>query len=385
MVATEAPGPVGGMQRYVWKIAEGLSKRGHRVTVFVRDGSENLGLRNADVRAVLSGCVEEDKKNLGPWEGRLDLWHAMNAGYAWLAGYSIPCVVSIYGNDFLKPWIPVSRRRLPLVGSRLNYLLRVEASKKLLRDSCSKVRRILAISEYSKQVFLERHPECAGKTRVVYGGVDLSWVHTTREARADERPIHLITVCRLEDRRKNVDLVLRALARLSKRFLFDYSIVGEGPLRPELEDLTHRLGLDQRVHFLGRIGDDELADRLGASDLFVLVSSRNPSSFEGFGLVYLEANAAGIPVLAAKVGGAPEAVEAGVSGYFVDEISVEGIAATLVQFLSGTVRFDAESCMAHAKRFPWQATVDAVESVYGEVLATPPPDPERRVAAMVGR
>jgi glycosyltransferase involved in cell wall biosynthesis len=77
-----------------------------------------------------------------------------------------------------------------------------------------------------------------------------------------------------------------------------------------------------------------------------------------------------------------------VSGYFVEEISVKGIAAALARFLSGDVNFDAESCRAQAERFPWEATVDAVESVYSEVLAESGPSlkPERsRLAALAER
>jgi phosphatidylinositol alpha-1,6-mannosyltransferase len=175
----------------------------------------------------------------------------------------------------------------------------------------------------------------------------------------------------LDDRRKNVDLVLRALARLSSRFTFEYRVVGDGPLRPELELLSKRLGIADRVRFLGRVEEDELVSQLAGSDLFVLVSSNSSSSFEGFGLVYLEANAVGTPVLAANVGGAVEAIEDGVSGYLVDALSIESIEAAVVRFLSGGVQFDERACRAHAARFPWGETLDAVVSVYGEALGEP--------------
>jgi len=356
------------MQRYAWKIAAGLLERGHRLTLFVRRGEDQVDLPGADVQALLGGSVEEDQDLLRSWGGRVDLWHAMNAGYAWLAAHPIPCVLSVFGNDFLRPWIPVRHRRVPLLGSRINHMLRVEGSRKLLRESCLSAARILAISEYSKEAFVEKHPDCAGRVRAVYGGVDAAWLETARTFRGVGQPVRLVTVCRLEEPRKNVDLVLDALARLSPRFSFEYFVVGDGPLRPELEQRARRLGIGGRVRFLGRVGDAELVESLVEGNLFVLVSSRNPCSFEGFGLVYLEANAMGTPVLAAKVGGAAEAVDEGVSGFFVEDVSVEGIEAALARFLSGGIRFDAEACRAHAARFTWGATVDAVESVYREVL-----------------
>jgi phosphatidylinositol alpha-1,6-mannosyltransferase len=292
----------------------------------------------------------------------------MNAGYAWLARYAVPCVVSVYGNEFLTPWIPITRRRVPVLGSRINHRLRVEGSRKLLRESCPRAGAILAISEYSKEAFLEKHPRCAGRVRAVYGGVDAAWLETARTLRGGGLPVRLITVCRLEEPRKNVDLTLEALARLSKRFAFEYIVVGDGPLKPVLEQRSRSLGIGERVRFLGHVADTELVERLVEGDLFVLVSSRDPYSFEGLGLVYLEANAVGTPVLAAKVGGAAEAVRDGVSGFFVEKVSVEGIEAAIARFLSGGIRFDGEACRAHAARFTWEATVDAVESVYGKVL-----------------
>jgi phosphatidylinositol alpha-1,6-mannosyltransferase len=357
------------MQRYAWKVASGLLERRHLLTVFVRRSfSERVDLPGADVQAVLHGCVEEDRVLLRPWAQRLDLWHAMNSGYAWLAASGVPCVVSIYGNDFLSPWIPVSRRGVPLLGSRVNHWLRVQASKRLLRQSFLRVERLLAISNYCKAAFLEKYPECSGKIRVVYGGVDVGEQRVARESQRGTRATRLITVCRLEDRRKNVDLVLRALGRLSRRFEFEYCVVGDGPLRTELELLTHDLGIQERVRFLGRIGDADLLAKLAESDLFVLISSRTPVSFEGFGLVYVEANALGTPVLAARVAGAAEAVQDEVSGYFVKDLSVDAIEAALARFLSGEIQFEAEACRAHAARFPWRATVDAVQDVYCEAL-----------------
>jgi glycosyltransferase involved in cell wall biosynthesis len=169
----------------------------------------------------------------------------------------------------------------------------------------------------------------------------------------------LLTVCRLSERRKNVDLVLRALATLKGRRAFRYTVVGDGELRPELEALTAELGLREHVRFAGFLDAAGLRAELLASDLFVLTASINPASHEGFGIVYLEANACGTPTLAARLAGAAEAVADGVSGAFVDGLEVGQVAAALERVLSGGQRFDPEACRAFARGFGWDRVVDA--------------------------
>ena len=109
---------------------------------------------------------------------------------------------------------------------------------------------------------------------------------------------------------------------------------------------------------------EEIKRLMATTDLFVLTSSVHPNSHEGFGIVYLEANACGTPVLAARLGGAAEAVEEGVSGLFVQEATVESIVSALNSFFSGEVSFNTEACRAFARRFTWARVVDHASSVY---------------------
>ena len=173
-----------------------------------------------------------------------------------------------------------------------------------------------------------------------------------------EGPPRLITVCRLAEPHKNVDLVLQALAKIRNTQPFHYTIVGDGYLRPSLEKLARDLGLAERVTFTGFLGLPQLNAALIESDLFILTTSQTPVAYEGFGLVYLEANACGCPVLAARIGGSAEAVDEGVSGMFVDEPTVDGIGNALARFFSGAARFEADACVAFARKFSWAKVVD---------------------------
>jgi glycosyltransferase involved in cell wall biosynthesis len=179
----------------------------------------------------------------------------------------------------------------------------------------------------------------------------------------------LLTVCRLSEARKNVDLVLRALARLKAEFPFRYTIVGEGDLRRDLENLSLELGIADRVRFAGRVGDADLRSYYEDADLFVMPAGISETSFEGFGIVYLEANSLGVPAMAARAGGAQEAVDEGRSGFFVEEPTVAGIEKGLREYLSGERTFRFEDCRKFAAQFTWAHVVERFELAYNTELA----------------
>jgi len=128
------------------------------------------------------------------------------------------------------------------------------------------------------------------------------------------------TVSRLHEY-KGIDTVLRALALLPAglRERFHYVLVGTGPDRARLENLALELGVESAVQWLGLIDDRSLCDVYRASNLFVLCTRENLNQreVEGFGLVFLEAQACGTPVIGARSGGIPDAVSDGNGGWLV--------------------------------------------------------------------
>jgi glycosyltransferase involved in cell wall biosynthesis len=143
----------------------------------------------------------------------------------------------------------------------------------------------------------------------------------------------LLTVTRLDagERYKGVDACVRAVARLKGRMpSLRYEIVGEGSDSARLRALSVALGLEAQVEFRGHLSDEELAEAYGRAWLFAL-----PSTGEGFGLVVLEAWAAGVPVLVANAGASPELVEDGVTGALVPPGDDEALARRLESLLLG--------------------------------------------------
>lgn len=383
IVSPEFPPDIGGVEIYAYELCQELVRRGHEVVVFTTPHPEGeISLPNLRVIPRLS--FEQDR-DTGLFDAvQADVWHVLNAGYAWVALSGRPTVVSIHGNDFLRAYIPCapfSLETLPIVwrmAERLKSRLRpywLRRNQRLLARALPKARSILANSHYTEVEFLKRHPECRGLTSVIHVGVSERFFSVQREAKGTG-PTRLLSVCRLAEQRKNIDRVLAALAILKDRHEFEYVVAGDGRMRPALEEQARSLGLSGRVRFVGRVSDAELMALYGAADLFVLAASVIPGSHEGFGIVYLEAAASGVPSLAARLAGAVEAVEEGKSGYFVDSPDVDSLAQALERFLSGGLHFDAESCRDFARRFRWSRITDLALSAYG--AAVTPAVHERR-------
>ena len=135
-----------------------------------------------------------------------------------------------------------------------------------------------------------------------------------------------VTVCRLLEK-KGVDHALRAFAVLLRAYPDTrYLIVGTGPYEPQLHDLAAELGLGGAVVFVGDVSEDELVEHYRLGDVFLMPNRALPDGdTEGFGLVFLEANACGLPVIAGCDGGSMDAVRDGENGLVVDGRSIVAI------------------------------------------------------------
>ena len=139
----------------------------------------------------------------------------------------------------------------------------------------------------------------------------------------------LLTITRLVSR-KGVDTVLKALPQLTKIYPdLIYMIVGEGQDREALEQLVQHLGLDDFVEFTGRVPYENLIKYYNACDVFVMPSKTEAPDVEGFGIVFLEANACKKPVVGSRSGGIPSAVLDEQTGLLVEEQNPEELATAI--------------------------------------------------------
>ncbi len=205
---------------------------------------------------------------------------------------------------------------------------------------------VLAISRYTSElVAMSGYPD--DKTEVIHpflGAPNIG--HQAAPARGDG-PI-LLTVARLE-RRKGVHVVLSLIPRLRRRFPgLQYWVVGEGPERRRLEALARELGIASAVHFWGDVPDADLPAVYAAGDLFVLLPTpdERDGEVEGFGMVYLEAAACGVPSAAWRTGGVAEAVQDGVTGLVVPAGDADAAVEAIERLLADPVLYRGMSAAA---------------------------------------
>jgi glycosyltransferase involved in cell wall biosynthesis len=195
---------------------------------------------------------------------------------------------------------------------------------------------------------------------VVYGAADVVAPSDSIKA---EKPT-LIYLGRLA-RSKRVDHALEAFALIIK----DHpgailKIAGSGPDEPRLKALCKRLGLESGVSFLGKVDETKKARLLSESHLMLL-----PAVREGWGLVVLEANACGTPVIGYDIPGLRDSIKEGVSGHLVPDGDIRALAEKASHLLQNRKVLEAlsESSKKYAEGFSWDKTADRFESILGSL------------------
>jgi phosphatidylinositol alpha-1,6-mannosyltransferase len=212
----------------------------------------------------------------------------------------------------------------------------------------------------------------AERLHVVHPGVDVARFAAGRGRRvrlrfAPSGELLLLTVGRLQ-RRKGHDVALQAVARLRASTPgLRYVIVGDGEERARLERIIAQERLADIVTLLGAVPDDELPDYFAAADIFVHPNRNDGGDVEGFGIVFLEAAAAGIPTIGGRSGGVPEAIEDRVTGLLVDGADPAAVAAgirTLAESEPLRRRLGDAGRARVCDRFTWERAAGAVAAIH---------------------
>lgn len=351
LLAPEFPPQLGGMAELARGLADALAVK-DVVKVFTLKSHQSGS--NLVTPPAISGRPAADAALLRPLEKDFDAWLLMNAGLAPLAGHlRKPCFGYWHGNDFLEPWLAcgpawLERIRRPYV-ARLRHGLRRRAVKK----AAGNLHHLFTNSRQTAALIADRMAVPAGRISVVPPGVGEGFFQQ-KPRPTGEGGLRLLTVSRLSrfTRRKNVDGVLEALALL-EGVKIHYTVVGDGDDRQRLEARARELGVADRVEFRGGLALPELLAVYREADLFVLASKASAKDVEGFGIVYLEASASGVPVIASREGGATDAVQDGVNGLLIDLSSPAAVAAGICAFLARREEFTASRVRAFAEGFRW--------------------------------
>lgn len=173
----------------------------------------------------------------------------------------------------------------------------------------------------------------------------------------------LLTASRLM-RRKGHDKVFEALPAIVRRFpSLQYVIAGGGPDESRLRRLVANNGLASSVTFLGKVTDEDMVLLMQAADIFIHPNRElENGDVEGFGIVFLEANACATPVIGGNSGGTPEAIQDGVTGFLVDPNSPVEIADRVITLLEDNALRNRMGLAGRrwAEGFTWEASADKV-------------------------
>ncbi|BBX69649.1 glycosyltransferase family 4 protein [Mycolicibacterium psychrotolerans] len=235
-------------------------------------------------------------------------------------------IASTHGHEVGWSMVPLARTALRRIGNDADVVTYIS----------SYTRRRFA-SAFGPHAALERVPP----------GVDVERFMPNEVARAElraryrlgDRPV-VVCVSRLVPR-KGQDMLIRALSAIRERAPgAALVIVGGGPYRTSLHRLAHTFGVAEHVVFTDGVPGEELPDHHAMADVFAMPCRTRGAGLdvEGLGIVYLEASATGVPVVAGRSGGAPETVLDGETGLVVDGWDVGAIAAAVGDLLADPAR-----------------------------------------------
>ncbi|NDB17697.1 MAG: D-inositol-3-phosphate glycosyltransferase [Actinobacteria bacterium] len=387
-------GDAGGLNVYVTQTALHLARRGIEVDIFTRATSSAVpavvpladgvavhhvdagplqplpkGDLPAQLCALTSGVLRAESQRP---EGWYDLIHS----HYWLSGHV--------------GWLATERWRVPLVHTmhtmarvKNNHLAGLESPEPSTRvigeqQIVAIASRLIANTEDEAGELVSLYAADPAKISVVNPGVDLDVFHpgSSVAARASlgvsPDALLLTFVGRIQPL-KAPDVLIRAASELSKEFGRRLAVVvcggdsgDSGAGLQELRALADALGISEQVTFLPPRPPQDVALLYRASDLVIV-----PSYSESFGLVALEAQACGVPVVAAAVGGLRTAVRDGVSGVLVSGHDSHDWARAIADLLRDGPRRQrmSDAAVLHALAFSWDESTSKLVAAYEETLA----------------
>ncbi len=354
----------GGAEKRIWEISKRLVEREHEVHLFGMKWWE--GERDIAVEGVYM-------HGIGNWDnlyvnGRRSIKEGLYFGIKTLTGLKgdfdvIDCQAFPYFPCFSAKICSVLKRTSLVItwhevwddywyeylGKRGVFGKVVERMTTHLTD------KMIAVSERTKKD-LERIG-VRKEIKIITSGIDFGKID---KVGASGEESDVIFAGRLI-KEKNVDVLIKAVELVKKKILdVKCMIIGEGPEKNELVKLAYDLGLENNIEFKGFLEDhSEVISYMKSSKVFVL-----PSTREGFGIVVLEANACGLPVITAnhKMNAACDFITNGENGFICGLSEVE-VAEGIFKWLESRKEMEGK-CIENAKGYNWDRIVKDVEKVY---------------------
>jgi glycosyltransferase involved in cell wall biosynthesis len=267
----------------------------------------------------------------------------------------------------LLPGLLPSKLVVTLHGSELEYLSALPHRRCLFHRLLRNADRVGVVSRFVKTALLSRYPDIEGKLVLSYGAVRSDLPDTSGTAHpsghislTDSGKWVLLTVGRIHPRKGQL-AVVEALGLLAPqvRDQIVYRIVGPAVREDYLNEIVSRAAtLQVSIECTGPLSDSELARAYSQARAFVMSSMYSKSSVEGFGLVYLEAGARALPVVAHDIGGVSDAVKNGETGILVPPDDRQALADAILRLFESPslCKCLGEAGRTHAESFSWTRT-----------------------------
>jgi glycosyltransferase involved in cell wall biosynthesis len=366
-VTERFPPAVGGVETHVYHLSQELRKLGVDVRVLTTDLYSTTPLTRLE--------NSKDEQYVTRFKGYQTLplpeglgivapgmlGHLRDASLVHIHGYGhFPTYLAQYCSKVM---------RLPVVATTHSDAGRPSIRKRAFdaivpRLSIRSANKIIAISNHERQVLIHRGIP-SERIVVIPNGIDLNEISTAPAHKNPGRT--LLYAGRIDIDHKGLDILVEAFARLSKNHP-DLQLVLTGPdwnnSIQKLEKLSTKLGV--RVHFTGFLKRSDYIETLKSADIFIL-----PSRFEPFGIVLLEAMAAGVPIVAANTGAIPELLEKGRLGLLFKSGNVDSLTKQIENGLSNEAEAKDRAVRARLplERYSWQKIAQDTLQTYKEVLA----------------
>lgn len=364
LIASEFPPGPGGIGHHAFSLVRSLSRNGWDLTVVSPADYADEQLvqrfdRQADFTIIRYPATAGIK-----YIGRLLLVHQLIRKEKFTRIF-LTGKFSLWVGLFIRIFFPDAETIAILHGSEIN--LQNRFLRWLTHRSIQSANSIVAVSAFTASLL----PERIRKKRVIDiipNGIDfkLLSVLDSKLAVSLKGWPRLLTVGHLSPR-KGQHRVIRALPELKRKYPdIHYHMVGRPINQPQLEKLANELGVSRHVSFHGVVAaHEDLAAWYRAADIFMLLSENQPNGdVEGFGIVALEANVFGMPVIGAKYCGVEDAVDVAKSGFLVDGDDPVEITTAVEACMASMDELRMES-VEWARKHDWNLIVQNYKSYLG--------------------
>lgn len=337
LVTWNYPPKVGGMEMMLYQLVQHLTPYADVHVIGPYAGSSGEGAdnvirskRDGLIRFVLHGLFSGVRLLRETSYDVILAGSALVVPTAYILGllFKLPVVANVYGLDLIYPH---------------------PAYQWMVRIFLPRCHHVVAISRASMESAVERGVS-RDRVFIIHPGVEFSEfavapeLDAVRQAYGLDGRLVLLSVGRLARRKGTLEFVRYSLPSIVRKHpSVIFFIVGGNPvlslthkedLRTLIQAEVSKLGLDENVQLLGWVDRQELIHLYHASDIFVLPAIAVKGDVEGFGIVLIEASAAGKPVVSTRLGGIPDAVEDGKSGVLVEAGAWDELASVIADLLS---------------------------------------------------